>query len=62
MPAWALPAAVSATCRFCSGAWLAVTVRVAEPPAVTVVLPVIVRVGTLAFLIVVCAEPGVPTV
>ena len=40
------------------GAWSAVTVSVAEPPGEIVVPPVICKVGTLVFLIVVCAELG----
>ena len=46
----------------CSGAWLAVTVSVAEAPGDTVVPPVICNVGTLLFSMVVCAELGDPTV
>ena len=45
-----------------AGAWLAVTVSVAEPPGDTVVPPEIVRDGTLVFVIVVWAELGDPTV
>ena len=47
---------------FWSGAWLAVTVSVAEPPGDTVVPPVICSVGTLVFVMVVWAELGDPTV
>ena len=46
----------------CSGAWLAVTVRVADPPGDTVVPPEIVTAGTLLLVIVVWAELGDPTV